>query len=111
MMRVIQWVLLAAVFPLLIMSWIQINRIQKKIREKDGEAVLRENKRLAAANAVLLICFVSLQVLGECLNYPDIPLWAIILKTGWAVIAYLSVDFFLLRTFERKGNELKKDGQ
>ena len=53
MMRVIQWVLLAAVFPLLIMSWIQINRIQKKIREKDGEAVLRENKRLAAANAVL----------------------------------------------------------
>ena len=49
--------LMLAAAALLVSAFRLISRITKHIREKDGGAVLRENRRLAAALTALCVCF------------------------------------------------------
>ena len=111
MMLILQRVLLAAVFPLLVIACVLVSRIQKSVRERDGDAVLRRNRCSAAANAALMVCFVGSQLLGECLNASGIPWRRIILKVGCAAAVITLVFVTAFRDNEQKGNELKKDGQ
>ena len=57
MVTVVSVVLMLAAVPLIVMGCLLISRIMKKIREKDGGAVLRENRRLAAALTALCMCY------------------------------------------------------
>ena len=57
MMTVVSVVLILAVVPLLVMCFLLISRSMKKLREKDGGAVLRESRRLAAALTALCVCY------------------------------------------------------
>ena len=57
MVTVVSIVLILAAVPLLVTGCLLISRIMKKIREKDGGAVLRENRRLAAALTALCACY------------------------------------------------------
>ena len=59
MATVISIVLMLAAVPLIVMCCLLISRSMKKLREKDGEAVLRESRRLAAALTALCVCFAA----------------------------------------------------
>ena len=52
-------VLMLAAAALLVTAFRLISRITKHIREKDGGAVLRENRRLAAELAALWVCYAA----------------------------------------------------
>ena len=58
MLTVISVVLMLAMVPLLVTVFRLISRIMKKIRENDGGAVLKENRRLAAAWTAICVCYV-----------------------------------------------------
>ena len=57
MVTVVSIVLILAAVPLLVTDCLLISRIMKKIREKDGGAVLRESRWLAAALTALCVCY------------------------------------------------------
>ena len=59
MVTVVSIVLILAAVPLIMMCCLLISRIMKKLREKDGGAVLRESRRLAAALAALCVCYTA----------------------------------------------------
>ena len=56
---VISIVLMLAMVPLFVMVFLSLSRITKKLREKDGEAVLRENRRLVAVWPALWVCYMA----------------------------------------------------
>jgi len=106
-MEVIRCILLLAVFPLLIVYGFFVNRIQKNIREKNGDAVLCTIPRLCAAAVLTGICFCGTIYIGERLKHPDIAIPFILLKMLWAVAAYVVAVAVAVRAFHRKGIELK----
>ena len=79
MATVSSFVLMPAAVPLLVTVFRLISRVTKKIREKDGGAVLRENRRLAAALTALCVCYAVGKGLFDYDTKENLPiLWCLI---------------------------------
>ncbi len=100
-----------AAFALIAASCVLISRASKRLRERDGQGVLRESRRMGWALAAFCLCWTAGQLLFDCAVREDASI-------GWSLLGSVR-DLFLLaaagawvcRMFHRKGVELIEENQ
>ena len=104
-------ILAVLLLALLVMVLVQTCRVVKRIRKKDGEAALRENRRLAAALAALCVCYVLGRTLSGYINRDGASVLECFIG-GVKDVLFLAVCGILACcVFWKKGMALKEENQ
>ncbi len=104
-------VLALAAFALIVTECVLISRVSKKIREQDGEGVLRETGRMGWALAGICVCWTAGYLLFDYGIREDMSVFASLLGSARYLFFPVAGGVWAHRAFRRKGMELLKKYQ
>ena len=108
---VISIVLMLAMVPLFVMVFLSLSRITKKLREKDGVAVLRESRRLAAALTALCACYTVGRGLFDYGTKENISILLCLINGVKDVLLPAVCGGVACHTFQKRGMALQEENQ
>ena len=111
MVTVVSIMLMLAMVPLLVAAFRLISRIQKKIREKNGGAVLRENRRLAAAWVAICVCYVVGRGLFDYGTKENVSILWCFINSGIRTVLFAAIMGVACHTFRKRGMALQEENQ
>lgn len=104
-------VLALAAFALIVTECVLISRVSKKIREQDGEGVLRETGRMGWALVGICVCWTVGQLLFDYGTREDMSVAASLLGSARDLLIFVIAGVWARRVFRRRGVELLKENQ
>ena len=104
-------VLMLAMVPLLVTVFRLLSRITKKLREKDGGAVLRENRRLAAAWPALFVCYTVGRGLFDYGTKENVSILWCLIDSGKNALLFAVCGGAACHMFRKRGMALQAENQ